>query len=1682
MDNKGGKYNTFWSETEDPSDNPHPVSDTYLDSHCSYTYLPTNISKCLNSWSIRKPSYYVTVTKKTYESSSNFIDNFTSAITNIIKKHDPNFRKYSMTRIFENAITDMPLFDNIKYNASSIPIIQGVGDESTNRNNFEKIQQAFNNASLFPDVSEFKWDLTYFKYADYAFSGVQRVFRYGYFYKLWIDKGSSPANTISLPHIYEVRDQANFPLLLDEPNLGNPPLFKLRERSGYVSKSDVDKYNEEREKIVGQSKYRWNRLYPYPDTPDDYPYKNIYHFQRDEVFDANWLDAEVKQLHPKYNLMGSYNNDQKWNDYYYKYPSTNIPKIKQFLNLDKDRKMFITLEGLHYIHTFLFHKFWTEIVMPDQIDNLVTQNIFVSRYGNNGRLGMSQGTLGRILDTAHDVRDSNNATAIIENIDKKPLETQVFVYRLVFELSCLKRTAKQEYVGFAGHRKLWGKQWCIKAAYLATVEFFIRNYNNLLFRHSFNHQDVFNTLYGFTGNPIKISEEALDKAISLTTIDENHVAGRKGSGLGGSKILSLESFEIASRYPGNKALDEVKPYNNDEINALNEIKKDLSNDELEFIIISANTFHENDYISYNATDELKNFDVTKLRITSLFNPENFKNMESLTYMFRGNSFSYGFEDIHILIFNWNKIWKENPIIKIKKITKIENNAGQNVETEKEVKEIQKRDLRFMFSDTDFIDTVNNNLSSLHVKYLEVDNLFGTFDYDTDTEWRKKYQDNHMHLPDEWKIIDQNDEINRIYGKTSRPGYTFASYLVSDDYGNTNREINIDQNLTRQINDDTPQYNEMYGDTKEQIKYLYFDLPKNIEVNDDVFDALMEKMKYLRKLDTNLLKYWRYWSKKRAPSGEYYWINPFYNQDTDGNNPTWSNPNKLIPDSKNFEENIKYLNTEYVFFWQEVFKDFKNFNLDISRWDLTSIMLWLPDTYKNMFENTQVTDLKTLKIIVDKLITMRANNVALKYFGLDKLDTSLITDMSGLFEHGRITSITDIKGDNVSLDSRYFNLDISAWDVSNVTNMENIFKGCSSFNQDLSDWDFSNVVTMKGMFEDCTSFNQDISNFGTSKVINMENMFQGATNFDKDIRNLNVENLIKYKDIFKNATIINKNYEISKTFNGIDNNENFVKHENYGIIRYYLTDIEEEKEDTERKNEIIKYVKDKTNTNTNTLNIDNVIELIANNKIGLEISMEQIENLFSQTDNDEDGYILSEKVSEFIFNIEKEEKRIANMTKIERILNKSLISENTDIDSNDLSLETFIESERLIGLRMYKGHLQMKRKKDELLGWINKPKLHLSKLKNIKGIHGTIGTLLPEFDYNIKTQTVSGEKKSTISLNSDRSESSGKLFEIKEEWTSLTEGGTATYLEVNNLLGSQSNKDNLFELNYFNNYNEEYVIKGYNKWNANNNQKFYPYKVWIEEETNFKKYIIDVKDDVFIYKYNFFKYKFNNKDELKYAINYYTLYGKMYKLVFGNMGNWNISKISDLSNLFYEINGDSMFKKTGVLFNEDISEWDVSHVVNMSRMFYKCFDFNRDIGNWNVSNVTNMEEMFFYATRFNQDISTKEIKVDDETTYTAWDVANVRNMKKMFRGAYRFNYDIRKWNVRNADIFYMFRETRDFLNKYFNITEVRFENSGLYTKYDIDYTQNKHKYFIFENTIDPKDLRNMTDTYVDLFYD
>ena len=58
--------------------------------------------------------------------------------------------------------------------------------------------------------------------------------------------------------------------------------------------------------------------------------------------------------------------------------------------------------------------------------------------------------------------------------------------------------------------------------------------------------------------------------------------------------------------------------------------------------------------------------------------------------------------------------------------------------------------------------------------------------------------------------------------------------------------------------------------------------------------------------------------------------------------------------------------------------------------------------------------------------------------------------------------------------------INNWNVSNVTNMNGLFKDKTTFNDNISGWDVSNVTNMNNMFNSATSFNKPLgsSGFGT----------------------------------------------------------------------------------------------------------------------------------------------------------------------------------------------------------------------------------------------------------------------------------------------------------------------------------------------------------------------------------------------------------------------------------------------------------------------------------------------------------------------------------------------------------------------------------------------------------------------------
>jgi surface protein len=127
------------------------------------------------------------------------------------------------------------------------------------------------------------------------------------------------------------------------------------------------------------------------------------------------------------------------------------------------------------------------------------------------------------------------------------------------------------------------------------------------------------------------------------------------------------------------------------------------------------------------------------------------------------------------------------------------------------------------------------------------------------------------------------------------------------------------------------------------------------------------------------------------------------------------------------------------------------------------------------------------------------------------DVSNVTDMSNMF----IIAVN-------------FNQDISSWNTSNVTNMQSMFKDATNFNQDISSWNTSNVTNMQGMFSKATSFNQNIGNWNTSSVTDMSYMFNGATSFNQNLGNWNVTKVTNMNFMLTNTNLSTANYDLLLT--------------------------------------------------------------------------------------------------------------------------------------------------------------------------------------------------------------------------------------------------------------------------------------------------------------------------------------------------------------------------------------------------------------------------------------------------------------------------------------------------------------------------------------------------------------------------
>ncbi|MFI3329277.1 MAG: BspA family leucine-rich repeat surface protein [bacterium] len=226
---------------------------------------------------------------------------------------------------------------------------------------------------------------------------------------------------------------------------------------------------------------------------------------------------------------------------------------------------------------------------------------------------------------------------------------------------------------------------------------------------------------------------------------------------------------------------------------------------------------------------------------------------------------------------------------------------------------------------------------------------------------------------------------------------------------------------------------------------------------------------------------------------------------------------------------------------QVFRSAKIENLDLSGWDVSNItnMLLLFSSAEITNLNVSNWNLSSLETTANSKDSFGKSGLLFReakitnLIGIDKWDISKLDCLVGWFGGAEISNLDLSNWDVSNITNMCFlfekfkgNLNIDNWNVSKVKNMLKVFNGTKSTSTlNINEWDVSSVENMERLFSNTSISNIDISNWNVSNVTNMESIFDACKIKEiGDLSNWNVSKVKNFsfafrKPIFKSVGMI-----------------------------------------------------------------------------------------------------------------------------------------------------------------------------------------------------------------------------------------------------------------------------------------------------------------------------------------------------------------------------------------------------------------------------------------------------------------------------------------------------------------------------------------------------------------------------------
>ena len=207
----------------------------------------------------------------------------------------------------------------------------------------------------------------------------------------------------------------------------------------------------------------------------------------------------------------------------------------------------------------------------------------------------------------------------------------------------------------------------------------------------------------------------------------------------------------------------------------------------------------------------------------------------------------------------------------------------------------------------------------------------------------------------------------------------------------------------------------------------------------------------------------------------------------------TNLQQLFSGATSFNKPLNNWDTSEVTNMDAVFKNASSFNQPLNNWNVSNVT-----TTSQMFQNatsfnqplnswetnaySTTSNIENMSFMFDGATSFIAS--------LNSWDTSGATNISYMFRN-----INDTGG----------NIDVSSWDTSNVIQSQYTFAFNPNSSPDLTSWDVSSMENIQSMLQG-TSFNSDIKQWNISNVTNANNIFNNALQFNIELDKWNASKI------------------------------------------------------------------------------------------------------------------------------------------------------------------------------------------------------------------------------------------------------------------------------------------------------------------------------------------------------------------------------------------------------------------------------------------------------------------------------------------------------------------------------------------------------------------------------------------------